>query len=273
MLLFSNAKINLGLHVLNKREDGFHNIESVFYPIALYDIIEFNVTNEKKDFIFKNTGLIINSKPEDNLCIKAYLLLKENFNIPSLDIHIHKIIPFGAGLGGGSSNAAFMLKGLNEQFKLNIREEELIELADSLGSDCGFFIQNKPSLVTGKGEIMNPMNINLSDFEIVLVHPSIHVDTKTAYNNIKPKENHKPVDGIIMSELSLWKNQLTNDFEKPVFARFPEIKKIKTKLYENGAVYASMSGSGSSVYGIFKSKPKLKNLFPDNYFLWNSESI
>ncbi len=269
MLIFANAKINIGLNILNKRNDGFHDIESVFYPIPLYDIIEFSIIDNKKtDYNFTNSGLQVDSKPADNLCIKSYLLLKKKHNLPPLNIHLHKVIPFGAGLGGGSSNAAFILKALNDFFKLDISEKNLLGSANYLGSDCSFFIKNKPALVSGKGETLIPINLNLSNYHIALIHPLINVNTKEAYENIIPDSKKKSLKELISENPENWKTEIANDFENSVFIKYPEVKQIKEKLYKSGALYASMTGSGSSVYGIFSERTELNNEFPGSYFVW-----
>lgn len=256
MLSFPNAKINLGLNVVSKRPDGYHNIESVFYPIPWSDSLEII---ESKTIKFSSTGLDIPGNPESNLCLKAYNLLKEKFDIPPVHIHLHKIIPMGAGLGGGSSDGAFTLKMLNEQFTLNLSDNELELLAGQLGSDCPFFIKNKPVFVSGTGNEFKTINLNLSGKTIVLKNPGIHIGTKEAYAGITPKSSQVTITDIISQSVSTWKEVLKNDFESSIFPNHPDILQLKESLYQVGAAYASMTGSGSTVYGIFDHTPDFDN--------------
>lgn len=259
MILFPNCKINLGLNITNKREDGYHNLETVFLPIPFTDVLEILPSDS---FEFTATGLLINT--DDNLCSKAYNLLKQDFpNLPLVKMHLHKAIPLGAGLGGGSSDASFTLRLLNEKFNLNINTEKLIGYALQLGSDCPFFIINKPCIATGRGEILQPINIDLSNYKILIVNPGIHIDTKWAFSKITPKQPSVSIKEIVSQPIETWKEQLQNDFEVPVFAEYPGIAKIKTNLYRQGAVYASLSGSGSTVYGIFKKDDNIASNFTD----------
>ncbi len=264
MVCFPNAKINIGLNITNKRKDGFHDIETVFYPINLCDILEF-IENGTNSVNFTNSGIIVDSPPENNLIIKAYNLIKEKYKIPGLDIHLHKKIPYGAGLGGGSSNAAFMLKMLNENFELKISENELIEISRKIGSDCAFFIKNKAVFDSEKGDVFTEININLKEKYIYLIKPENGVGTKDAYSKVIPQKSKTELKIDILKNIESWKETIKNDFEKSVFDILPEIKEIKEILYKNGAIYSSMSGSGSSVYGIFSEKPKEIKEF-ENYF-------
>ena len=251
MIAFPNAKINLGLNIVAKRPDGYHNIETVFYPIPLSDALEIVPAKEqKRNFI--QTGIAIDGNPEGNLVIKAYNLLKENFYIPEIDIYLHKKIPFGAGLGGGSADAACMLKLLNDFAQLNLTINDLEEYAVRLGADCPFFIQNKPVFAEGIGNRFTPVDISLKGYYLLLIKPDIHVSTQEAYANVKPQTPKKSIREIIQMPVAAWKEYLMNDFEISVLKKHPEIEIIKNKLYEQGAIYASMSGSGSSVFGIFE---------------------
>ncbi len=268
MLVFPNAKINIGLDITEKRPDGFHNLESIFYPIDLCDILEFTESSGKTSF--KNTGLQIKIPDSENLVLKAYLLLKEKYALPELNIHLHKIIPFGAGLGGGSSDAAYMLKSLKSFFELNMNENELLMYAQKLGSDCPFFIKNKTVFAKGTGNIFSEIDLDLSDYYILIVKPDIHISTKEAFAGIKPGKSNFPISEVIKKDISEWKNFIKNDFEKNIFRISPEIKKIKDNMYKTGAVYAQMSGSGSAVFGIFETKPNIVNYF-DNYFTFLQE--
>jgi 4-diphosphocytidyl-2-C-methyl-D-erythritol kinase len=273
MLSFPNCKINLGLQILNKREDGFHNLETVFYPLALKDALEIIPNpNINTEIEFTVTGLTVTGDATDNLCVKAYHLVKKYFpQLPPVKIHLHKAIPMGAGVGGGSADAAFMLKLLNDKFKLLISTEQLMNYALQLGSDCPFFIINKPCFATGRGEVLEAVPVDLSAYKIVLINPGIHVNTGWAFTQLggilqQPNRHQKSVKDIIYQPIETWKADLANDFETPVFTAHPQIKELKESLYHQGAIYAAMSGSGSSVFGIFDKsvEPVFKN---DNYFI------
>jgi 4-diphosphocytidyl-2-C-methyl-D-erythritol kinase len=268
MLTISNAKINIGLNIVSKRDDGFHNLETIFYPVKLSDAIE--IAESHDIFTFSNTGLIVDSNSDDNLVVKAYNLLKKDFNLPEIKIHLHKIIPFGAGLGGGSSNAAFTLKILNKNFNLQLPDDVLIDYARKLGSDCAFFIKNKPVFAFGKGDNFENINLDLSDYKIIMVKPDINVSTKEAYSGVKPQIPEISLKTLINSPVTDWKDFIFNDFEKNIFKIHPDLKKIKQKLYNQGAKYASMSGSGSTVYGIF-DKSFNKKLNFENCFIWQND--
>lgn len=267
MIVFPNCKINLGLHVLRKRNDGYHDLESVFYPIAIKDALE---VIKKTPSSFTQTGLDIESSSGENICLKAYQLLKKDFpQLATVEMYLHKTIPIGAGLGGGSADGAFTLKLFNKIFDLHLSEKQLLKYALKLGSDCPFFIINKPCLATGRGEILEPIDLNLSGYKIILINPGIHISTSWAFANLDVSDTSKVSDTLketIQQPVEIWENKLKNDFEEPVFKNYPEIKKIKEKLYQSGAVYASMSGSGSTVYGFFKKEMIVKNSFPKNYF-------
>ncbi len=265
MVSFPNCKINLGLNIVNKRNDGYHDIETVFFPIHLKDSLEII---EKEKFEFSTSGLPIEGEPEKNLCIKAYDLLKKDFpQLPAIQMHLHKAIPMGAGLGGGSADGAFTLKLLNKKFALSLSEKQLIYYSLQLGSDCPFFILNKSCFATGRGEIMEQTELDLSDYKFLIVKPPIYISTAWAFSTIKPLKPAKSIKQIIHQSISTWKAELINDFEKPVFEKYPEIKNIKDKLYDAGAIYASMSGSGSAVYGIFKKENPISIPFPESYFV------
>lgn len=267
MLLFPNCKINLGLHILNKREDGFHNLETVFYPIALKDALEI-IPSPGSSITFTGSGLIVDGKEDDNICLKAYHLLKRDFpQLPFIKMHLHKAIPMGAGLGGGSADGAFTLQLLNTKFNLALSVQQLIDYALQLGSDCPFFIINKPCYATGRGELLEGIDISLAGYKIVIINPGIHVNTGWAFSQITPAEPHKKLKEIIAQSVTTWKAELINDFEAPVFEKYPEIKNIKEALYNKGAVYAAMSGSGSSVYGIFETEIDLSSFADKNYFV------
>jgi len=271
MIVFPTCKINLGLRILDKREDGYHNLETIFYPVSLKDVLEVIISPEKNKVQFTSSGFAINGHIADNLCIKAYDLLKQDFPLlPSVKIHLHKNIPMGAGLGGGSADAAFMLSLLNEQLKLNLSTQKLLNYALQLGSDCPFFILNKPCIGEGRGEILASINLNLSKYNLMLVNPAIHVTTAEAFSDLKFNQLNQEqlsLKQLIQQPVSDWKNFLKNDFEEGVFNKYPAIKSIKETLYKHGAVYAAMSGSGSTVYGLFDKNIELQINFPSNYFI------
>ncbi|MDR1594933.1 MAG: 4-(cytidine 5'-diphospho)-2-C-methyl-D-erythritol kinase [Prevotellaceae bacterium] len=249
MIAFPCAKINLGLNVISKRDDGYHNIETVFFPVTeLTDVLEIV---ESDEFSFTQTGIRVDSAVEDNLCVKAYRILEKDYGLPPVSIFLHKVIPPGAGLGGGSSDAAFTLTTLNRIFGLDIPNNRLKSYAAMLGSDCAFFIDNVPSKASGRGELLEPVEIDISGLHITLVTPDIHVSTKEAYANITPRIPEISITEIIKLPVEQWKDKLHNDFEKSIFPLHPTIAEIKEKMYKQGALYSSMSGSGASVFGLF----------------------
>lgn len=256
MILFPNAKINIGLFVTEKRPDGFHNLETIFYPVPdLADILEIKIADAPNGTVnFKNSGLLIDCPEEKNLVIKAYRLLEREFTLPAVNIHLHKIIPFGAGLGGGSADAAFMLVGLNSMFNLGLSEASLEKYAAELGSDCAFFIKNKPAFAHGRGELLEPIDLNLDEYQIVVEKPDVAVSTKEAYAGITPTPAPFNLRNINNLPIEEWRNHITNDFEKSILKAHPEIQEYKDLMYRQGAVYACMSGSGSAVFGIFKKQ-------------------
>ena len=249
MVVFPNAKINIGLNILQKRPDNFHDIQTIFYPVMIKDVLE---VVENKTFDFSNTGLIIDAPAEKNLVVKAYHLLKNDFNLPEVKIHLHKVIPFGAGLGGGSADAAFMIKLLNEMFNLSLSDEKMINYAKLLGSDCAFFILNQPALGTQKGDVLEKIELDLSDYKIIVIKPDLQLNTAKVYSYITPNKNVDDLRKLIRQPIETWKKAISNDFEKVIFSRHREIAEIKNLMYKNGALFSSMSGSGSSVFGIFK---------------------
>lgn len=271
MIAFPNAKINLGLYITNRRSDGFHDLETVFYPVPLCDALE--IIEDHISPVCSVFGLPIDTHSSDNLCVKAFQLLKEDFpQLPDIHIYLHKSIPMGAGLGGGSADAAFTLQLLNDKFQLDLSKEQLSEYALLLGSDCPFFIENKPCIARGRGEILAPVILDLSNYYFVLINPGIHIHTAWAFKQLQPKPIPFSLSEIILQPAEVWKDILQNDFEQPVFGQYPAIGNIKRRLYQNGAVYASMSGSGSSVYGLFKEDMTDRDFgFPRDYFCFVSK--
>ncbi|GAB4229789.1 MAG: 4-(cytidine 5'-diphospho)-2-C-methyl-D-erythritol kinase [Ekhidna sp.] len=253
MISFPNAKINLGLSIVSKREDGYHNIESCFYPIPWHDSLE---VIEAASFAFHSYGLDIPGDSQSNLCVKAYDLLKADFDIPPVEIHLLKNIPMGAGLGGGSADGAFTLKMLNESCELGLTDSQLEGYALQLGSDCPFFIKNRPTIAAGRGENLQPIDLNLSGYYLAIHNPGIHVSTKEAYAGVVPKQPKMQVSQIVNTPVENWEGSLVNDFETSIFPNHPEINRLKNEMYESGAIYASMTGSGSTVFGIFESELK-----------------
>lgn len=261
MILFPNAKINLGLQIISKRLDGYHNISTLFYPAPIFDILEIVKSSDKKTSI-SVSGIDIKTNDDDNLCIKAYNLMAEKYNITPIKIFLHKNIPFGAGLAGGSSDAAFTLKAINSLFSLNLDSGQLRNLAAQIGSDCAFFIDDKPALASSRGEVLTEFDLSLNK-EIVIIKPDIHISTAEAYSIIKPNADVPQLKSLLQHDISEWKNLIVNDFEGPIIKRYPEIGTIKDMLYKKGAVYASMSGSGSAVYGLFDQLPDLQDITQD----------
>ena len=267
MLSFPNAKINIGLYITEKRPDGFHNLESCFYPVGWGDVLEIIPAPKLS---FKSTGIEIPGNPETNLCLKAYHLVNQDFNIPPVMIHLHKIIPIGAGLGGGSADCAFTIKTLNELFKLNMSVETMENYARTLGSDCAFFIQNKPKFCFGKGDEFEEIMIDLHNKFIVLVNPNIHISTVEAYSGVKPQKASINLKKILQNPVNQWINVISNDFETHLLLKYPIIESLKKTLYAHGSEYASMTGSGSTVFGIFDKEIDLKETFA-NYSVWQGK--
>ena len=268
MVVFPNAKINIGLNILRQRSDGYHDLETIFYPIGLKDALEF-VENNTNEVNLTCSGISMDVEPEKNIVLKAYRLLSSSVTLPGLDIHLHKAIPYGAGLGGGSSDAAFLLKSLNEHFELKLSKEKLKSNALVLGADCSFFIENKPALATGIGEILKSIEVNLKGYTILLIKPPFGVVTKDAYAKIEPAVPQHSLNDSVREKPENWMGKINNDFEEPVFHLYPEISNIKKALLDKGAIYASMSGSGSSVFGLFKTEPDIElNDIGEGCFVW-----
>jgi len=262
MISFPNAKINLGLYITDLRPDGYHNLETIFYPIRLEDALEVIPSSQAKGiYTYHGYGNEVAGSIEQNLVVKAYQLLHSDFELPSVDIYLYKHIPLGSGLGGGSADAAFMLCMLNELFELNLSDADLSSFAVRLGADCPFFLLNKPAFAQGIGEILTPIPLTLDDYQILVVKPDIFVSTKEAFAHVPMHKPEHILTDIAHVPVSEWKTILYNDFEKSVFPQHAELAQIKAELYQQGALYASMSGSGSAVYGIF-GKDKLLDLSP-----------
>ncbi|TCO07666.1 4-(cytidine 5'-diphospho)-2-C-methyl-D-erythritol kinase [Natronoflexus pectinivorans] len=257
MIVFPNAKINLGLNIVSKRNDGYHNLETVFFPVKKWnDVLEVIPSTENSDE-FSVSGLNIDGSSDNNLCMKALTHMRQHTSIPPLKIHLHKVIPFGAGLGGGSADAAFMLKLLNEQFQKNFSSSDLEKMAATLGADCPVFIKNQAVMARGIGNEFSGISLQLKSLWLLIVAPGIHVSTAEAYGGIIPKSPSMPINEILTKPIKEWRKFLKNDFEDTVFQKHPAIAEIKENFYRNGAIYASMSGSGSAVYGLFKDKPEI----------------
>ena len=292
MILFPNAKINLGLHVLRKRTDGYHDLETVFYPVPLYDILEVILRPPKPDpakqhpmaidsqlktatiesksgrtVTLSSSGLPVDGNPGGNLIMRACDIFEEKFGLPGdLSIHLHKIIPMGAGLGGGSSDAAFMLNALNQLSGGKASEKELLNMAASIGSDCSFFILNQPAFAEGRGELLQPFDVSLKGYRLVIVKPTVHVDTRTAFAGINPQPREIHLSKITGTSVGTWKDKMSNDFESTIFPLHPQVEAIKNLLYEQGAIYAAMTGSGSAVYGLFNGEIPKRDLFSGMFY-------
>jgi 4-diphosphocytidyl-2-C-methyl-D-erythritol kinase len=247
--------------VVEKRLDGFHNLETIFYPVNIFDSVEIL---EGKELQFFSYGLEIPGELEHNLCVKAFRLLEAEFKIPKVQIHLLKNIPFGAGLGGGSADAAWVLKMLNEKFELALSLDYLENLAAQLGSDCAFFIRNSAQYASGRGEILEAIDIDLQKYTFALIKPNFAISTKEAFSGLIPKPSSQDLRTLVKQPIESWKHQIKNDFEESLFPKFPSLQKIKNELYERGAKYASMSGSGSTIFGIFESGFRERFVAPPN---------
>ena len=271
MITFPNAKINLGLNIVEKRPDGYHNLETVFYPVGLRDVLELNrEEGPKRVCYFENTGIAIDCPEDKNLVVRAYKLLASAYDLPAVRINLFKTIPFGAGLGGGSSDAAYTLKALNEYFELRISEKGLENYASRLGSDCAFFIRNRPAFASGKGDVLEDMALELDEYEIVIVKPDCKVSTAEAYAGISPAKAVFNLRELNLLPLTAWRKQVKNDFETTVFAKYPAIRKVKEELYNRGALYASMTGSGAGVFGIFPKGDVVLDTLQGN-IIWRTD--
>ena len=258
MIYFSPAKINLGLQIIERRQDGFHNLQSLMYPIPLCDIIEIGqLPGQIMPVRFTQSGISAGSTPENNLCMRAWELMRSEISLPPVAMHLHKQIPVGAGLGGGSSNASTVLKALNTLAHKPLSTEHMSELAERLGSDCPFFLQADPMLAEGRGEILSRVSVSLGSYFLVVLFPGLHISTAEAYRKVTATRPDKHLKQVIEAPVHQWKDALKNDFEQSLFEQYPQLKKLKHNLYGAGALYAAMSGSGSSLFGIFESCPEL----------------
>jgi 4-diphosphocytidyl-2-C-methyl-D-erythritol kinase len=268
MTVYPNAKINIGLQVLEKLPDGYHSIRSVFYPIGLQDTLTLEPASGRQGLELRITGLDVPGDLSSNLCTKAYELIGRDYPLPGLNLHLHKTIPIGAGLGGGSSNAAYFIRALNETFELGLAWGEMHHYAKQLGSDCSFFISNRPAFASGKGDLLESMDLSLKGYFLVLVCPPVHVSTAEAYGGVRPELTEFDLESYVTGHPpEAWKDIVRNDFETSIFHKHPDLAAIKENLYSKGAVYASMTGSGSAVYGVFRSPVDLTSNF-EGAFVW-----
>lgn len=266
MVTFPNAKINIGLNILSRRTDGYHNLETIFYPVKVKDVLE---VIEAPKLKFESSGIEIPGNANENLCLSAYQLLKADFDIPPVYIHLHKNIPIGAGLGGGSADAAFFIKLMNDKFNLGLNDEKMENYCRKLGADCAFFIQNKPLFAYDKGDFFEPIEIDLSSYFIVLVMPPVHVSTGEAYRSVKPQLPKLSLKDLVKLPIESWQGKINNDFEPHILNSHPQIRGVKRAMLEAGALFTLMSGSGASVFGIFKDPVILDRLPKDHLIFYN----
>ena len=263
MIIYPRAKINLGLNIVEKRPDGYHNLETVFYPINIHDTLEVEPSDQLNLHL---SGVALEGDPNQNLVVRAWQLLKKDYDIPPVSIRLNKAIPSQAGLGGGSSDGAYMLRLLNKMFQLEISDEELRMKAASLGADCPFFITDTPAYAEGIGEILSPISLDLSQYHLLIIKPPVAVSTREAFAHITPHHTGIKCKDIVKQDIRTWREQLTNDFEDSIFPQYPRLKEIKRQLYQQGALYAAMSGSGSSLYGFFEEKPEVIDAWKDCFY-------
>lgn len=262
MITFPNAKINIGLYITGKRPDGYHNLVSCFFPVPWHDALEIM---ESSELSFQSSGIAIPGNSDQNLCIKAYHLLAADFDIPPINIHLLKKIPIGAGLGGGSADATFTLKACNQLFDLNLKDHQLEKYAAHLGSDCPFFVKNQPVIARGTGNEFEGIALDLKGKYLVMVNPNVHVSTAEAYGGLHEYSPEPNLAEWLQWPIEQWQEKISNDFETSIVKQYPKIAKVKDDLYQNGALYASMTGSGATVYGIFENEKDLESFFPSDY--------
>jgi len=269
MLVFPNAKLNLGLYITSLRPDGFRNLESVFVPLPWTDALE---VLPAADTTLTLTGLPIPGDPSTNLCLRAYELLKADFNLPPAQLHLHKVVPIGAGLGGGSADAAFALKAINGLFDLQLSTDALVSYARRLGSDCAFFIENKPVFAHEKGDVFQPISLSLAGTACVVVYPNLHISTAEAYARVAPRPPQHDLRMAIAAPMATWRDTVSNDFEEALTPAYPILYEIRQALYAADATYVSLSGSGSAVYGLFEGREEAPALaWPDSYQVWRGK--
>lgn len=272
MILFSPAKINIGLQIIQRRGDGFHNLQSIMIPVGLFDILEIRRGKHKNGTIrFNQSGIQLGSPDEINLCVSAWELFSSEAALPPVELHLHKQIPVGAGLGGGSSNATHTLIGLNQLAGLPLSDGKLKEMSAQLGSDCPFFFHNVPMMMEGRGEILNRISLPLDQSFLVLLFPGIHVSTADAYSGVKPVQPEVHLRDLISKPMDKWKGNVVNAFEYSVFKKYPDLDQLKHDLYDAGAIYASLSGSGSSLYGFFSQIPELPEKL-ERHVVWKGRT-
>ncbi|MFA0963077.1 4-(cytidine 5'-diphospho)-2-C-methyl-D-erythritol kinase [Roseivirga sp. BDSF3-8] len=271
MIIFPNAKVNLGLNIIKRRKDGFHEIETCFLPVPWREALEIVPAPPGKKTSLTITGLEVPGQEGQNLIMRAFKALHKDFQLPASQIYLHKALPMGAGLGGGSADAAFALSCLNELYDLYL-SDDIIELyAQDLGSDCPFFLYNRPMMARGRGEVLSPIDLDLSSWYMVIVHPGIHIGTREAYSGVAPGEPEGDLEAMLQTPVASWKDKVVNQFETSVFPKYPEIEAIRDKMYEHGAVYSSMTGSGSAVYGLFSEQTDIRAQFSDSYTVWQGQ--
>lgn len=268
MLTFPNAKINLGLNIIAKRPDGYHDLVSVFVPVGWSDVLEII---PKKEFKFTATGILIPGSAEDNLVVRIYKQLQQQYDLPPVHIHLHKVVPIGAGMGGGSADAAFALRLLNDMFALGLSREQMEDYVRPLGADCAFFVGNTPMFCYEKGDRFTSISLPLQDKTILIVYPGIHISTKEAYASVSPKAPERDLLEILKMPMEKWKGKLVNDFELGLFPKYPLLAQLKQQIYDLGAVYASMTGSGSAIYGIFDQPEVNTESISKDYTFWHGK--
>jgi len=259
MIVYPNAKINIGLNIVSKRADGFHDLETIFCPVPLRDRLEIELSEDGADH-FSTLGISIDCNGKKNLVEKAVDLMRESRNVPALDIRLTKNVPTGAGLGGGSADAAFCITAVNRMLDLGLTVSEMEAMAARLGSDCAFFIDNRPKYATGRGELMTEVPDSLAGYHIAIIKPEFSISTPLAYSKVRPQKPASVLKDDYLKPVSEWKTLIKNDFEEFLFPMFPELQQYKDALYQSGALYAAMSGSGSALFGIFDSQPHLSPL-------------